>query len=81
MKRYALAGTFATIGGLATLILVASILYSCRQGATPHQTPYNSGTEAQSGSSSHSSSSVAPAPRTVLNGRPDSAVQLTVERA
>ena len=42
MKRYALAGTFALIGGLATLLLVASILHSCGQDGTPHETPYNS---------------------------------------
>ena len=36
MKRFALAGTFALIGGAATLLMVASILYSCREGGTPH---------------------------------------------
>jgi hypothetical protein len=33
MKRLALAGTFALIGGAAALLMLASILYSCRQGA------------------------------------------------
>jgi len=36
MKRLAAAGTFALLAGGATLILVASILYSCRQGGDPH---------------------------------------------
>jgi hypothetical protein len=36
MKRLAAAGTFTLLAGGATLILVASILYSCRQGGDPH---------------------------------------------
>lgn len=36
MKRLATAGTFALLAGGATLLLVASILYSCRQGGDPH---------------------------------------------
>jgi hypothetical protein len=36
MKRTAAAGTFALLAGGATLLLVASILYSCRGGARPH---------------------------------------------
>jgi hypothetical protein len=36
MKRLAAAGTFALLAGGATLILVASILYSCREGGSPH---------------------------------------------
>jgi len=36
MKRLAAAGTFALLAGGASLILVASILYSCRQGGDPH---------------------------------------------
>jgi len=37
MKRFTVAGIFAMIGGAATLLLVASILYSCRQGGHPHE--------------------------------------------
>lgn len=37
MKRLTAAGIFAMIGGAATLLLVASILYSCRQGGHPHE--------------------------------------------
>lgn len=36
MKRLAAAGTFALLAGGVTLILVASILYSCRGGGQPH---------------------------------------------
>ena len=36
MKRFTVAGIFAMIGGAATLLLVVSILYSCRQGGQPH---------------------------------------------
>jgi len=80
MKRYALAGTFATIGGLATLILVASILYSCRQGGTPHKTPYNSSTEVESGSSGDSDSSVAALHRTGMETSFSSGTRLTFEQ-
>ncbi len=34
--RLAVAGIFAMIGGAATLLMVASILQSCRQGGQPH---------------------------------------------
>ena len=51
MKRLTVAGLFAMIGGAATLLMVASILYSCRQGGHPH----DMGTDAHSGGSSHSS--------------------------
>jgi hypothetical protein len=51
MKRFTVAGIFAMIGGAATLLLVASILYSCRQGGQPH----DMGTDAHSGGSSHAS--------------------------
>ncbi|PSQ96358.1 MAG: hypothetical protein BRD55_06730 [Bacteroidetes bacterium SW_9_63_38] len=52
MKRLAVAGAFATIGGAATLLMVASILYSCRQGGHPH----DMGTDAHSEDApSHSS--------------------------
>jgi len=36
MKRLAAAGTFALLGGAATLLLLASILFSCGQGGHPH---------------------------------------------
>jgi hypothetical protein len=51
MKRTAAAGTFALLAGGATLLLVASIFYSCRGGARPH----DMGTSASDASSSHSS--------------------------
>jgi hypothetical protein len=36
MKRTILAGTFFTLAGAATLLLAASIFYSCRSGGHPH---------------------------------------------
>ena len=36
MKRTLLAGTFYTLAGVATLLLAASIFYSCRSGGDPH---------------------------------------------
>ncbi len=36
MKRTLLAGTFSLLAGAATLLLAASILYSCRSGGDPH---------------------------------------------
>jgi len=36
MKRTLLAGTFYALAGVATLLLVASIFYSCRSGGDPH---------------------------------------------
>jgi flavin reductase (DIM6/NTAB) family NADH-FMN oxidoreductase RutF len=36
MKRLALAGSFTLIGGAAALLMLVSILYSCRQGGQPH---------------------------------------------
>ncbi|MFB6249085.1 MAG: hypothetical protein ABEL97_10995 [Salinibacter sp.] len=42
MKRLAAAGTFALIGGAAALLMVASILYSCRQGGQPHDMGFES---------------------------------------
>jgi hypothetical protein len=36
MKRLAAAGTFALIGGAVTLLLLASILFSCGKGGHPH---------------------------------------------
>jgi hypothetical protein len=36
MKRTAAAGTFALLAGGATLLLLASIFYSCRHGGQPH---------------------------------------------
>lgn len=82
MKRFAIAGTFALIGGAAGLVLLTSILYSCQQGGTPHQTPYNSEGET---STPHSSSSINtmdpgalhPAPASP----PSSAIGLTIHPA
>lgn len=42
MKRYTLAGTFAGLAGAATLLLLFSIVYSCRMGGEPHESRYNS---------------------------------------
>lgn len=50
MKRFTVAGIFAMIGGAATLLLVVSILYSCRQGGQPH----DMGTDARSNDSAPS---------------------------
>ena len=50
MKRTAAAGTFALLAGGATLLLVASILYSCRGGARPH----DMGTSSNDATPSHS---------------------------
>jgi len=36
MKRLAAAGTFALLAGGASLLLLASIFYSCRGGGQPH---------------------------------------------
>ena len=36
MKRTLLAGTFYALAGAATLLLAASIVYSCRSGGDPH---------------------------------------------
>lgn len=36
MKRTLLAGTFSLLAGAATLLLAASIIYSCRSGGDPH---------------------------------------------
>jgi len=36
MKRTAAAGTFALLAGGATLLMLASIVYSCRGGGHPH---------------------------------------------
>jgi hypothetical protein len=36
MKRALLTGTFYTLAGVATLLLAASIFYSCRSGGDPH---------------------------------------------
>jgi hypothetical protein len=42
MKRFTLAGTFASLAGAATLLLLFSIVYSCRMGGEPHESRYNS---------------------------------------
>jgi len=62
MKRYALAGTFALLAGVATLLLLVSILYSCQMGGHPH----DMGNSSRSGGSSHSSSARSPTPQVVV---------------
>ncbi len=37
MKRLAAAGTFTLLAGAFGLLLLASIVFSCRQGGTPHE--------------------------------------------
>jgi len=37
MKRLAAAGSFALLAGAFGLLLLASIVFSCRQGGTPHE--------------------------------------------
>lgn len=76
MKRLAVAGLFASIGGAATLLLVASILYSCRQGGHPH----DMGNDDHSGGSSHSSVVEDPAPSVAARQDPD-AERLTISRS
>jgi hypothetical protein len=51
MKRTAAAGTFALLAGGATLLLLASIFYSCRHGGQPH----DMGTSANDAPASHQS--------------------------
>jgi hypothetical protein len=36
MKRTLLASTFSLLAGAATVLLLASIFYSCRRGGDPH---------------------------------------------
>jgi len=69
MKRLAAAGTFALLAGGATLILVASILYSCRQGGDPH----NPRPDARSSSSASS-------PPVVMNDRASAAPSTVAQR-
>ncbi len=61
MKRYGIAGIFALLAGGATLLLLASIVYSCRLGGHPHEM----GNEKSSGGSSHSSADVS-SPQVVM---------------
>jgi len=76
MKRLTVAGLFAMIGGAATLLMVASILYSCRQGGHPH----DMGNDSYSGGSSHSSVVEDSAPP--VAARPGSdAGRLTISRS
>ena len=64
MKRTALAGSFFLLTGLVSLILLASIVYSCRQGGRPHEM----GTEASG--SSHSTITVPASPSVVEQSEP-----------
>ncbi|PSQ87441.1 MAG: hypothetical protein BRD42_02090 [Bacteroidetes bacterium QS_3_64_15] len=71
MKRTILAGTFFLLAGAATLLLAASIFYSCRSGGHPHheRDTHDAPTE-ESHSSEETHSSVAPsdARRLTLTG-------------
>jgi hypothetical protein len=79
MKRTAAAGTFALLAGGATLLLLASIFYSCRLGGNPHNARHDGG------SSSHSTSSLPAAPRVVTQDEapsvPPSATRLALLRS
>jgi hypothetical protein len=81
MKRIAAAGTFALLAGGATLLLLASIFYSCHMGGHPH----DMGNEHESSGSSHSSANLSSpqvvtvtdhAPAHRLNKVPSSAAPL-----
>jgi hypothetical protein len=71
MKRLTAAGLFATIGGVATLLLVASILYSCRQGGHPH----DMGTQSWTPSDTDATSTLVSAP---LQGTDATEVRVSV---
>ena len=67
MKRTLLAGTFSLLAGAATLLLAASIFYSCRSGGHPHHERDTHGAPAEeSNSSGESHSSIAPSDATRL---------------
>jgi len=72
MKRLAAAGTFALIGGAATLLLLASILFSCGKGGHPHDMGTQSWTPA---SDAPPAVAFAPAPET-----PSETVPVRVKR-
>ncbi len=75
MKRTAAAGTFALLAGGATLLLLASIFYSCRGGGQPH----DMGTSARDASPAHVSKSAPP--KMVVNDlrTPEAAPRLPLE--
>jgi hypothetical protein len=73
MKRLALAGTFALIGGAAALLMLASILYSCRQGGQPHDMGFESWAPEAA-----SPPTVASAPRPDRASAPERAARLSV---
>ena len=61
MKRTILAGTFFTLAGAATLLLAASIFYSCRSGGHPHhERDTHDAPAKESHSSGETHSSIAP---------------------
>ena len=67
MKRTLLAGTFYALAGAATLLLAASIVFSCRTGGDPHHERNSHGAPAEeTHSSGESHSSVVP--ETTPNG-------------
>ncbi|MFO8098250.1 MAG: hypothetical protein R6T83_01350 [Salinibacter sp.] len=53
MKRLATAGVFALLAGAFGLLLLASVVFSCRQGGEPHEM----GTEAHSPTEQYASAS------------------------
>jgi hypothetical protein len=61
MKRTILAGTFFLLAGAATLLLAASIFYSCRSGGHPHhERDTHDAPVEESHSSGETHSSIAP---------------------
>jgi len=75
MKRTLLAGSFYALAGVATLLLAASIFYSCRSGGDPHhEQRFRDAPSEESHSSGESHSSIAP-------DTPSGAMRLTLADA
>lgn len=72
--RFAVAGTFALIGGAAALLMVVSILQSCRQGGEPH----DMGTDARPGETP--TTAVAEPPAQHAGAHAPNAAALTIPR-
>lgn len=64
MKRYTLAGTFAGLAGAVGLLLLVSIVYSCRMGGSPHESLYNSEPDQPSTNESHTAVTTTPVSQT-----------------
>ena len=65
MMRTLLAGSFYALAGAATLLLAASIFYSCRSGGDPHNEQYGHDApteETHSSEGAHSSMAPVPTP-------------------